>query len=171
MADKALQAAHAARARADEKIAQVLPAAALKRLQQCIATGEQTHTGEMVLCIETGLPPSYVARGAPARERAITLFGKLRVWDTEANNGVLLYLLMEPHAIEVVADRALSRCVPQETWNRITEHLAASLRSDAYEAGLHGALASISALLAAHFPARPGAQRANTVPDAPVVLR
>ena len=171
MADKALQTDAAARARADEKIAQALPAAALKRLQQCIAASEQTHTGEMVLCIEACLPQSYVARGAKPRERAITLFGKLGVWDTEANNGVLLYLLMEPHAIEVVADRAICRVVPQATWNTITERLAAALRTDAYESGLQTALESISDQLAAHFPAGSDAVRKNTVSDAPVVLR
>ena len=36
------------------------------------------------------------------------MFGKLRVWDTEHNNGVLIYLLLAEHAIEIVADRGLS---------------------------------------------------------------
>ena len=44
------------------------------------------------------------------------MFGKLRVWDTEHNNGVLIYLLLAEHAIEIVADRGLNEQVPPQQW-------------------------------------------------------
>ena len=81
---------------------------ALARLQARVAASEATHSGEIRLCIEAGLPLSYLRRRATARERAVAMFGKLRVWDTAHNNGVLIYLLLAEHAIEIVADRGLS---------------------------------------------------------------
>jgi uncharacterized membrane protein len=85
------------------------------RLEARVAASERRHSGEIRVCVEAGLPLSYLWR-ATARDRAITMFGKLRVWDTEANNGVLIYLLLAEHAIEIVADRGLARHVPQAQW-------------------------------------------------------
>jgi uncharacterized membrane protein len=81
-----------------------------------VARQRRRHSGEIRVCVEAGLPLSYLWRGATARERAVTMFGKLRVWDTEHNNGVLIYLLLAEHAIEIVADRGLARHVPQAQW-------------------------------------------------------
>ena len=71
-----------------------LPQAALDRLAARVAASEQQHAGEIRICIEAGLPWSYIRHDATARDRALTLFGKLRVWDTEHNNGVLIYLCL-----------------------------------------------------------------------------
>ncbi|HZF84626.1 MAG TPA: TPM domain-containing protein, partial [Burkholderiaceae bacterium] len=84
-----------------------LPPEALARIGERVAASERRHTGQIRVCIEAGLPWSYIRRDAPARQRAITLFGKLRVWDTAQNNGVLIYLLLAEHAIEIVADRGI----------------------------------------------------------------
>src|SRR4029453_19375983 len=90
--------------------------ALLERLRQRVAASERRHSGEIRLCVEAGLPLSYLWRDLSARERALTMFGKLRVWDTEHNNGVLIYLLLAEHAIEIVADRGLDRRVPRAPW-------------------------------------------------------
>ncbi|MEO7151167.1 MAG: TPM domain-containing protein, partial [Burkholderiaceae bacterium] len=102
----------------------MLDAAAMARLQARVAASEQQHSGEIRICIEAGLPMSYLWRDASPRERAIAVFGKLRVWDTDANNGVLIYLLLAEHAIEIVADRGVSRHVDDAQWAAI----AASMR-------------------------------------------
>ena len=102
--------------------------------------------------------------------RALALFAELRVWDTEDNNGVMLYLLLEQHAIELIADRALNRCVAQTAWDTITQRLAISLRAQQYENGLQSALEQISGLLVAYFPSSTTRPRDNTVSDAPVLL-
>lgn len=143
----------------------------LQRLNQVITHSEAQHTGEVLLCVEATMPPSYTERQAKPRERALSLFGKHRVWDTEHNNGIMLYLLMQPHAIEIVADRALNRCVTAEQWQTITATLAQSLRQEQYEAGIQQALQSITKLLVQHFPEDGSTVRENTVPDAPVLLR
>ena len=83
----------------------------------------------------------------------------------------MLYLLLDRHAIELIADRALYRCVEPSVWSGITAQLAAALRTNAYENGLQTALRSISDVLCSHFPACPQTPRDNTVADAPVLLR
>ncbi len=151
-------------------IAQYLPQQALDALRHTIHASEQRHTGQIVLCIEGSLSPEDTLKHATPRQRALALFGELRVWDTEDNNGVMLYLLMERHAIELVADRALNRCVAQAAWDSITQRLAVALRAHQYENGLQSALEQISGLLITHFPSSDARPRDNTVSDAPVVL-
>ncbi len=110
--------------------------AALDRIEQRIAASEKHHSGEIRVCVEAGLPLSYLRRNASARERAIALFGKLRVWDTEANNGVLIYLLLAERAIEVVADRGVARLVEADHWQSIVADMQVEFRQRHFEAGL-----------------------------------
>ncbi|RCW74670.1 TPM domain-containing protein [Pseudorhodoferax soli] len=144
---------------------QALPRAALERLERRIAASEQRHTGEVCICVEAALPASYLLRDATARERAVAMFGKLRVWDTEHNNGVLIYLLLAEHAIELVADRGLNRHVDAQRWHQVVEQLRNALRAGQYEDGLTTALEEVSAVLVQHFPARDGAGGANALPN------
>ena len=139
------------------------------RLEQRIAASEARHTGEICICVEAGLPPSYLWRDAGARERAIAMFGKLRVWDTEHNNGVLIYLLLAEHAIELVADRGLNRHVSPAQWQEMVAHLREALRAGRYEDGLTLALEEVSAVLVEHFPLAAGTARPNELPNRVVV--
>ncbi len=163
----------------DGAVRKAIPADLLERLTRRVAASERRHSGQIRLCIEGGLPWSYLLRGARPRERAVTLFGKLRVWDTEHNNGVLIYLLLADHAIEIVADRALARTITPQAWQALIGPMRAAFREERYEDGLSQALAEVSALLVKHFPAGDsaphegvaGASPANELPDAPVLLR
>ena len=155
---------------ADGRLRRVLTPEVLQRLGQRVAASERRHTGQIRICAEGGLPLSYLWRGASARERAITQFGKLRVWDTEHNNGVLIYLLLAEHAIEIVADRGLAQRVPEATWHTLVQRLGQALRAGQYEDCLTEVLAEVSALLVAHFPANGHAPGSNELPDAPVLL-
>jgi uncharacterized membrane protein len=146
-----------------------LGAGALERLAERVAASERRHRGEIRVCVEAGLPFSYLWRGADARERAIAMFGKLRVWDTEENNGVLIYLLLAEHRIEIVADRGLNPHVSVEQWRAIADEMSAAFRAGAMEAGLDRAIDAVDALLLRHFPAIEGAANANELPDAPAL--
>ena len=148
--------------------ARALNDAALARLEQQVATSERRHSGEIRLCIEAGLPLSYLWRRASARERALALFGKLRVWDTEHNNGVLVYLLLAEHAIEIVADRGLARHVPQSHWDGVLAGMRESFRAGRFEQGLRQAVKEVDAMLAAHFPLAGDQANPNELPDRPV---
>lgn len=151
-------------------VRRVLPAAALARLSARVTQSEQRHAGEIRLCVEASLPMSYLWRGAAARERALALFGKLRVWDTEHNNGVLVYLLLAEHAIEIVADRGLNRRVSAAQWQAIVDSLRQSLRDGQFEQGLVDAVRAVEVVMAEHFPPDPTAPPRNELPDAVVVI-
>ena len=155
----------------DEKDSQrVLPPDLLERLASRVAASEKRHSGEIRICVEAGLPASYVWRGLHARDRAVMMFSKLRVWDTEQNNGVLIYLLLAEHSIELVADRGLNRFVSPAEWKAMVDHLSDKLRAGDYEAGLTLALEEVSAVMVRHFPLAPGQADSNELPDAPVVM-
>lgn len=154
----------------EAEVRRVLPAELLARLTQRVAASERRHSGEVRICVEAGLPLSYLWRDAPARQRAVMLFGKLRVWDTEHNNGVLIYLLLAERAIEIVADRGISSHVNAAEWTAMTQRMRTEFRESRFEDGLTQALGEVSALLVEHFPLADGERDRNELPDAPVVL-
>ena len=141
----------------------------LRRIEGRVASSERAHTGELRVCVEAGLPLSYLWRGASARDRAIAMFGKLRVWDTEHNNGVLIYLLLAERRIEIVADRGITRQVPEHTWQDISDAMGAAFKGGDYARGLLDAVDRVGALLAQHFPANVSQLNPNELPDRPDV--
>jgi uncharacterized membrane protein len=146
-----------------------IPPALVERLTQAVADSERRHTGEIRIYVEAGLPLSYLWRDATPRERALAMFGKLGVWDTEQNNGVLIYLLLAEHAIEIVADRGLNPHVDTQQWQRLVQGMGEAFRAGRYEEGLKDAVAAVTAVLVRHFPARAGAGNPNELPDEPVL--
>ena len=160
--------------------ARAIPAATAERLRQRIAASEQRHSGEVRICVEASLPASYLWRHLRqrlpirqiVRQRALMMFSKLRVWDTEHNNGVLIYLLLAERAIEVVADRGVARAVDAAAWQALTDRLGHSLRAGRFEEGLLQAVDDVSGRLAALYPAADGgpARAPNELPDEPVLL-
>ncbi|HVZ46800.1 MAG TPA: TPM domain-containing protein [Ramlibacter sp.] len=146
-----------------------VPPEMVRRLAQRVAASELKHTGEIRIYVEAGLPLSYLWRDAPPRERAVTMFGKLRVWDTEHNNGVLVYLLLAERAIEIVADRGLDAQVSEASWREIVARMSDAFRAGRFEEGLTQAIDEVTALLVQHFPAEPGAANVNELPDEPVL--
>ena len=154
----------------DERDAQrALGAAALARIQERVAASERHHSGEIRVCVEAGLPMSYLWRNASARERAVAMFGKLGVWDTAHNNGVLIYLLLAEHCIEIVADRGLNQHVDAAQWQAIADAMRASFRAGQFEAGLNAAIDAVDALLVRHFALTEAQPNPNELPDAPLL--
>ena len=154
----------------DRDTARALGPDALRRLEAKVHASEGAHSGEIRLCVEAGLPLSYLWKALSARDRAVTLFGKLRVWDTEANNGVLIYLLLAEHSIEIVADRGLARHVPAGQWQSIVAGMREAFRAGRYEEGLSAAIAAVDGLLVAHFPLAAGERNPNELPNRPIVI-
>jgi uncharacterized membrane protein len=144
-----------------------LDEAALTRLQTRVQSGERLHRGEIRVCVEAGLPLSYLWRNAEPRERALAMFGKLRVWDTEHNSGVLIYLLLAERSIEIVADRGLNEHVPPEQWRALTQGMSADFKAGRFEQGLVAAINAVDGLLNLHFPLAAGASNPNELPDRP----
>jgi len=145
------------------------PAPVLARIEQAVTAGESGHIGEVCFAVEARLPLALVLRGVTSRQRAEQAFGELRVWDTERNTGVLVYLLLSERKVEIVADRGIAAHVGQGEWEGICSALAAHCASDEPEPGVLEAIAAIHVLLERHFPSR-GQANPNERPDAPVLL-
>ena len=141
---------------------------ALARIEARVGASEKRHSGEIRVVVEAGLPFSYLRRHATPRDRAVAVFGKLGVWDTERNNGVLIYLLLAERAIEIVADRGVNRVVSPAEWANIAASMQSDFQSGDFEAGLLRAVDAVDALLVRHFAARPGDVDVNELPDAPL---
>ena len=142
---------------------------ALARIEARVAASEKRHSGEIRVVVEAGLPFSYLRRDATPRDRAVKLFGKLGVWDTERNNGVLIYLLLAEHAIEIVADRGLNRRVDAAEWAQIAASMQGAFQNGDFEGGLLRAVDAVDALLVRHFARQAGDGDVNELPDAPMV--
>jgi len=148
----------------------VYPEDSLHRIADAVHAAEQRHTGEICFAVEASLPPMAVLRGVDARSRAQEVFAQLRVWDTHANNGVLVYLLLADRRIEIVADRGLAGLVSAEQWRGACQLMEERLQAgDPEDAALAG-VAAVSDLLAEHFPQRAGVPDENELPDAPRLL-
>lgn len=144
------------------------PRATLRAVEQSIAESERTHRGELRFVIEANLPAQSLWRGQSTRARAIELFSQLRVWDTEDNSGVLIYLQLIDRRVEIVADRGIDACVGQEFWGKVCRKMEAAFRAGRFETGAQAALSEITRALAEHFPAADS--NPNELPDKPLLL-
>ena len=138
---------------------------ALARIEERVRQSEQHHAGEICVCVEASLPLSYLWRDASSRDRAITQFGKLRVWDTEGNNGVLIYLLLAERKVEIVADRGLNAHVSAPQWQAVLEAMRSEFQAGRFEAGLLKAVDQVDVLLRAHCPLPEGQTAVNELVD------
>jgi uncharacterized membrane protein len=149
-------------------MARAFPARAMKAIEDAVTRSEASHRGEIRFAAETALEGRPLLAGQSARERALEVFSLLRVWDTEENNGVLIYLLLADHDVEIIADRGLNGKVSPADWEAICHRMEAAFKRKAFGEGVVAGIEEISLLLARHYPARPGDR--NELPDRPAVL-
>jgi uncharacterized membrane protein len=146
------------------------PRSTMQAIEGAIAASERTHSGELRFAVEAALPLAHLLRGVNARGRAIELFSQLRIWDTEQNNGVLIYLLLAEHDVEIVADRGVHARVGSAAWEAICHEMETEFRAGRFEAGVLAGIARITALLQQHFPLGEQQINDNELPDAPLAL-
>ena len=144
------------------------PAATLQAIESAVRESEARHSGEIRFALETALPLDALLRGQSARERALEVFAQLRVWDTERNNGVLIYLLLADHDVEIVADRGIHAKVGAAGWEAVCRRMEAEFRAGRFEAGALAGIEAAGELLQQHFPAVAGDR--NELPNRPTVL-
>jgi uncharacterized membrane protein len=144
------------------------PRAVMARIAEAVRQSERGHAGEIRFVVEAALDFPPLLRGVTARGRAVNVFSGLRVWDTEANNGVLIYLLLADRDVEIVADRGFNTRVSGAEWEAICREMEACFARGDFEAGALAGIARVDALLRRHFPLAGG--NANELPDAPALL-
>ncbi len=147
----------------------VLPPEAMERLAAAVVESEKKHSGEIRIALESSLEPAMIWRDMTDRERALQVFADLGVWDTEHNNGVLIYLLLADHDVEIVADRGIDRFVGAEGWASVCHAMEESFRAGKFEEGLLLGITAVSEHLEKHFPLD-GERGPDELPNAPVVL-
>ena len=147
---------------------QAFPAAALKAIEAAIADGEAIHRAEVRLIVEAALTPGMAYQGVTNRERARELFAQYGVWDTEDNCGVLIYIILAEHQVDIVADRHVGRRITPEQWQAICRTMTAGFAQGNYHDSTVQALGELNSLLQHHFPAT--GERSNQLPNEPILL-
>jgi uncharacterized membrane protein len=150
------------------RVRRAFPPAVLDRIENAIMASETRHRGEIRFVVEGALDFLPVARGLAPRARALEAFSMLRVWDTEENSGVLIYVQLVDHDIEIVADRGIASRIAQGEWEAICRRMEEAFRAGRFEDGSLAAIADVTELLARHFPA--AGRNADELPDRPIVL-
>ena len=150
------------------QVNRVFPRRSLTAVEQAIKASEAAHVGEIRFVVEGALDGTPLFNGQSARERAIDVFSQLRMWDTEHNNGVLIYLLLADRDVEIVADRGIHAKVGSGEWETICRKMEAAFKQANYESGVVGGILAVTQHLVKHFPASGAGQ--NELPDKPVVL-
>ena len=150
------------------QVNRAFPRQTLIAIKQAIKASETAHIGEIRFAVEGALHSTPLLKGQSARERALEVSSQLRIWDTEHNNGVLVYLLLADRQVEIVADRGIEAKLDQAVWSRICRQMQEAFRQGAFEVGVCEGIREIGAQLAMHFPAAGRAD--NELPDQPVVL-
>jgi uncharacterized membrane protein len=145
------------------------PPDALRRIEAAIGESERRHSAELRFCVESSLATGQLWRGLSARERALQVFAQFGVWDTEQDNGVLVYLLWADRAVEIVADRGAMRRVDAAVWARACERLARGCRDGRHVEGVLECLALLADAMAEAYPAD-GRDNPDELPNAPLVI-
>jgi uncharacterized membrane protein len=152
------------------KLARVFPVQTLESIERAVADSELGHDGEIRVAIEAGLEPGEIMAGKTPRQRALEVFAALGVWDTEANNGVLVYVLLADRDVEIVADRGLNDRVSEAEWTHVCSTMEEKFRAGQYEQGVIEGVLEAGQLLARHFPPRPGGRDDVGLPNRPALL-
>jgi uncharacterized membrane protein len=146
------------------------PRPTLDAIEAAIAASEKLHGAEIRFAIEGSLEPHEIWRGKTPRARALEVFAALGVWDTAANNGVLIYVLLADRDVEIVADRGFNLRVTADDWSEICQAMERLFRAGDHEAGALEGVRRVGRILAAHFPPLPGGRDENELPNRPAVL-
>ena len=126
-------------------------AQALHNIELAISTSEKTHVGEIRFIVEVGLHPLEILYKKTPKKRALELFSRLSIWDTEHNNGVLIYLLLADRDVEIVADRGINKHVGYSGWEKICQDMESLFKIGEFEAGVLQGISEISAELNKHY--------------------
>lgn len=153
---------------AERHVRKIFKHSRLEHIAAAIKTSETRHSGEIRVAIESSLELQQLLGRQTPRQRAIEVFSELRVWDTELNNGVLIYVLLADHAIEIVADRGIHAKVDDNYWQALCHDIEHAFAQGQFEEGVMSCIETVSEKLIEHFPHR--REDENELPDAPVLI-
>ena len=147
---------------------EAFPTASLSDLGAAITEGELHHRGEVRLIVENSMPFDAVWNDVTNRQRALALFAEYGVWDTEDNCGVLIYVNLAEHKVDIVCDRHIGRLIDSATWQAICQTMTQGFAGGEFHDSTLAAIRQVNDLLRQHFPAQ--GEAVNELPDHPIVL-
>jgi len=146
------------------------PAGSLEAIERAIDESEKLHRGEIRFAIEGALEPGDIRADKSPRARALEVFSGLGVWDTAENNGVLIYVLLADHDVEIVADRGYNDCVAHEEWRAVCDHMEEEFRAGRFREGALAGVEDVGRIVARCFPQLPGQRDEDELPNRPALL-
>ena len=150
------------------QVNRAFPRQTLIAIEQAIKASEAAHVGQIRFAVEGALDSTPHYKGQSARECAIDVFSLMRIWDTEHNNGLLIYVLVADRAVEIIADRGIHSKVGSREWESICRTMETAFKQENYEGGVVSGIQAVTQHLVKHFPASSAGR--NELPDKPVVL-
>lgn len=108
------------------------------------------------------LTPKFIKRDRTHR-RAVRYFKVGAERRTTGRTGILIYLSLDEHMAEIVADSAIHSVVPAEAWGAAMAKLIAEARQGRIADGMIAAIGEVGTILAEHFPRADDDQ--NELPD------
>ncbi|HQO28881.1 MAG TPA: TPM domain-containing protein [Accumulibacter sp.] len=140
----------------------------LRRIEMAVKASENSHRGELRVVLEANLPLPRLLQEQSVRSRALELFSQMRVWDTEENCGVLIYLQLIDRRIEIVADRGITAVVGQAFWASLCQRMQDAFKAGEFAGGLLFTLQAIGDVLCVYFPV--GETNPDELPNEPLVI-
>ena len=150
------------------KVKRAFPRQTMIAIEQAIKASEAAHSGEIRFVLEGALDGTPLFKGQSAKERAIDVYSQLRIWDTEHNNGVLIYLLLADRHVEIVADRGIHAKMGSWGWEEICRGMETAFKQGNYDDGVVSGIQAVTQHLIKYFPA--SSDDKNELPDKPVAL-
>ena len=126
-----------------------LAEADLDAVTRAIGAAELRTSAEIRVHLDHRCPGEPLAR-------AVTVFEHLGMHRTAARHGVLIYVSVGDHKLAVLGDQGIHERVGQVYWERLVDAVLAHFREERPRDGLLHAVAEVGAVLARHFPRRPG---------------
>lgn len=113
---------------------------------QAIQTAEHRTSGEVRIYIE-----SHCEFVDPVR-RAKEIFDGLKMYETTARNGVLLYVAMKDRQLAVFGDEGIHAKVGNAFWNAEVNKMLSHFNQNNFTAGIVEIIGAIGEVLSTHFP-------------------
>jgi uncharacterized membrane protein len=148
------------------------PRATLDAIERAIGVAERDHSGEIRFAVETALTPQHILNDVDSRARALEVFALLGVWDTECNNGVLIYVQLADRTVEIVADRGFRDRVSPAEWEAVCRLMEVHYRAGRFKSGSIAGVEAVGGLLGRYYPSPTAAAKhqQNQLPDRPTLL-
>ena len=144
------------------------PKKVLKAIENDIQSSEEKHRAEIRVAVESNFNFSQIYHKMTTLERAINVFSNLQIWDTEENNGVLVYILLVERKIEIIADRGIYKKLGKDYWANVNQEMVTHFKKQEYKEGVLYAISQITKEMMTLFPKR--GEDPDELPNSVVIL-